>query len=43
MKIRLAGAQWLHADGGQTDMGNLLVAFRNFANARKNCWNVAGI
>ena len=36
MKIRRVGAQLLHADG-QTDVRKLMVAFRNFANAPKNC------
>jgi hypothetical protein len=35
MKIRPVGAELLHADG-RTDMTNLIVAFRNFANAPKN-------
>jgi hypothetical protein len=36
MKIRPVGAALFHADGRtdrQTDMTNLIVAFRNFANA----------
>ena len=39
MKIRPVGAELFHADGrtgGQTGMTNLIVAFRNFANASKN-------
>jgi len=32
MKIRLVGAQMFHGDG-RTDMMNLTVDFRNFANA----------
>ena len=33
------GAELFHADvDGQTDMTKLTVAFRNFANARGNCW-----
>jgi hypothetical protein len=39
MKIRLVGAQLLHAVGradGQTDVKNLTIAFRSFANAPKN-------
>ena len=36
-KIRLVGAEFFHADG-QTDMTKLIVAFRNFARAPKNCW-----
>ena len=38
MKIRPVGAELFHADrrtDGQTDMRNLIVAFRNFANALK--------
>ena len=35
MKIRPVGAELFDADG-QTDM-KLIVAFRNFANAPKNC------
>jgi hypothetical protein len=31
MKIRPVGADLFHADG-QTDVTNLIVAFRNFAN-----------
>ena len=34
MKIRLVGAELLHADG-QTGMANLTFAFRDFANAHK--------
>ena len=30
------GAELFHA-GGRTDMTKLIVAFRNFANAPKNC------
>ena len=33
------GAELFHADG-QTDMTKVIVAFRNFANAPKNCKNV---
>jgi len=47
MKVRPVGAELLNADrlkdgqnerlkDGQTDMTKLIVAFRNFANARKN-------
>jgi len=36
MKIRPMEAELLHADG-QSDMTKLSVAFRNFANASKNC------
>jgi hypothetical protein len=36
MKIRLVGAELFHADG-QTEMTKLIIAFRNFANAPKNC------
>jgi hypothetical protein len=39
IKIRLVGANLFHADG-QTDMTNLTVAFRNFANAPKQGANV---
>jgi hypothetical protein len=35
MKIRLVGAELFRE--GQTDMKKLIVAFRNFANAPKNC------
>jgi hypothetical protein len=38
MKIRPVGAELFHADGrmeGQTDMTNLIVAFRNLANRLK--------
>jgi hypothetical protein len=35
MKIRPVGAELFHADG-PTDMTQLIVAFRNFANAPKN-------
>jgi len=34
MKIRSVGVELFHADR-QTDMTNLIVAFRNFANALK--------
>jgi hypothetical protein len=34
MKIHLVGAELFHADG-KTDMTNLLIAFRNFANVAK--------
>jgi hypothetical protein len=34
MKILPVRAEFLHTDG-QTDMTKLIVAFRNFANARK--------
>ena len=40
MKIRPQTADLFQADG-QTDM-NLIVAFRNFAPAPKNCGNYAG-
>jgi hypothetical protein len=36
MKIPALGTDLFHADG-RTDMTKLLVAFRNFANAPKNC------
>ena len=36
MKIRPVAAELFHA-GGRTDMTKLTVAFRNFANAPKNC------
>ena len=36
MQIRPVGAQLLHTDG-QTEGRKLMVAFRNFANAPKNC------
>jgi hypothetical protein len=46
MKIRPVGAELYHADGGaggrtdgQTDMTNLIVAFRKFANAPKYTWD----
>jgi hypothetical protein len=38
MKISTLGTELLHADGqtdGQTYVTKLIVAFRNFANARK--------
>ena len=35
MKIRPVAAELFHANG-QTDMTKLIVAFRNFANARIN-------
>jgi hypothetical protein len=44
MKIRPMGAELFHADK-QTDITKLIVAFRNFANVRKNaswlpvCWS----
>jgi hypothetical protein len=38
MKIHLVGAELFHADG-QKDM-QLIVAFRNFANAPRNECNV---
>jgi hypothetical protein len=34
MKIRPVGAKLFHADG-HTDMAKVIVAFHNFANARK--------
>jgi len=44
IKIRPVGAELFHADGqtdglieGQTDIKKLICAFRNFANAHKNC------
>jgi hypothetical protein len=40
MKIRPMGAELFHVDGW-TDMTKLIVAFRNFANAPKNCVNAA--
>ena len=42
MKIRPLVAELHHEDGrtdGRTDMINLIVAFRNFAKAPKNCQN----
>jgi hypothetical protein len=39
IKIRQVGAELFHADG-QMDMTKLTVAFRNFANAPKNCINL---
>ena len=33
MKIRPVGTELFHAGGGRTDMTQLIVAFRNFANA----------
>jgi len=39
MKIRPVGGELFHADrraDGRTDMTKLIVAFRNFANARNN-------
>jgi len=39
MKIHPAGAKFFHADGrtdGQTEMTELIVACRSFANAPKN-------
>jgi hypothetical protein len=38
MKIRSVGAEFFHVDG-RTDM-NLIVAFRELANARKTQHNV---
>ena len=35
MKIRQLGPQLFHGTDGQTDTTNLIVAFGNFANARK--------
>jgi hypothetical protein len=35
IKIRPVGADLFHA-GGRTDMTNLMVAFRNFANSPKD-------
>ena len=35
MKIRLVGAELFHVDR-RMDMAQLIVAFRNFANAPKN-------
>jgi hypothetical protein len=40
IKIRSVGAGLFHA-GGRTDMTKLIDAFRNFANAPKNCNNYA--
>ena len=40
IKVRPVGAELFHEDGqtdGQTDMTNLTVAFRSFANSTKNC------
>ena len=42
-KFRPLGAELFHAErraDGQTDMTKLIVAFRNFANAPKNCSNM---
>jgi len=39
MKIRLAGAQFFHADERTDRQTKLRVAFRNFANAPKN-WHI---
>ena len=42
MKTRPVGVALFNADrqnGGQTDMTKLIVTFRNFANAPKNCPN----
>ena len=36
MKIRPVGAELFHADG-RADLTQLIGAFRNFANAPKNC------
>jgi hypothetical protein len=36
MKIPPVGVELFHADG-RTDMTKLIVTFRNFANAPKNC------
>jgi len=39
MKIRLVGAEWLHADRQadvRTDMMKLIVSLRNFAKAPNN-------
>jgi len=38
MKIHPVGAELLHADG-RTDVKNLIVAIRNFANAPKK-WQI---
>jgi hypothetical protein len=35
MKIRPVGAELFHADGGQTNMTKLIVAFRTFAKVPK--------
>jgi len=35
MKIRSLGAELFRADG-RTDMTQIIIAFRNFANANKN-------
>jgi len=46
MKIRPVGAELLHVDGRtdrRTDMTNLIVAFRNFANACKKTILKAGL
>ena len=40
MKIRPVGAELFHADGrtdGQTDITKVIVTFRNFSKASKNC------
>ena len=41
MKIRPVGAELFHADG-RTDMTQLIVAFRSFANERKKSFVPAG-
>jgi hypothetical protein len=38
IKIRLVGAELFHADEQAKGMTKLIVAFRNFARAPKNCW-----
>ena len=43
MKVRPGGAELVHADRravGQADMTKLIVAFRSFANAPKNIWQL---
>ena len=42
MKIRPVGAELFHTDG-RTEMTELTVAFRNFANAPKNSGPLLGI
>ena len=40
VKIHPVGTEELRADGSQTDMTQLIVAFRNFANAPKSTTEV---
>jgi len=41
MKIRPVGAELFHA-AKRTDMTKLIIAFRNVANAPKNCTDAQG-